>query len=102
MLLSQNNKKKKWQKYYHFRTKCYSKRRAEKSREEIVGGIILPTEEEKLEYGEVVAVSKELKECSLKIGDKVIYSEYSGRTLSLEGTEYNLISYKDISAVLEL
>ncbi|USN44400.1 MAG: co-chaperone GroES [Candidatus Woesearchaeota archaeon] len=73
-----------------------------KSREEIVGGIILPTEEEKLEYGEVVAVSKELKECSLKIGDKVIYSEYSGRTLSLEGTEYNLISYKDISAVLEL
>ncbi len=79
------------------------KEESKTSQEEVVkGGIILPVEEKPIKYGEVVSISKELDKCSLKVGDKVIYSEYAGKEIKVDDEEYLLISYKDISGIIEL
>ena len=73
------------------------------SEEEVVeGGIILPSDEEPIKYGEVIAISEELKNVKLKVGDKVLYSEYGGKDIKVDNDEFLLISYKDISAIIEL
>jgi chaperonin GroES len=35
----------------------------------------------------------------VKVGDRIIYSKYSGSEIKLEGTEYLVISEKDVLAV---
>ena len=35
----------------------------------------------------------------VKVGDRIIYSKYSGSEIKLEGTEYLIISEKDVLAV---
>jgi chaperonin GroES len=73
------------------------------SKEEVVkGGIILPIEEKPIKYGEVVDISEELSNVKLKIGDKVLYSEYGGKDIKIDEDDFLLISYKDISAIIEL
>ncbi len=73
------------------------------SKEEVVkGGIIMPSEEKPIKYGEVVDISEELPNTKLKVGDKVLYSEYGGKDIKVDDDEFLLISYKDISAIIEL
>ncbi len=73
------------------------------SKEEVLkGGIILPNEEKPIKYGEVIEISSELENFKIKIGDKVLYSEYGGKDLKINEEEYLLISYKDISGIIEL
>ena len=71
-------------------------------------GIILAgAAKEKPEVAEVLAVGPgELKDgvrlpMSVKIGDKVVTSEYCGTKIKLEGTEYVIISESDILAIVE-
>jgi chaperonin GroES len=67
------------------------------SKEEVVqGGIIVPSEEEPMTYGEVISISEELESCALKKGDKVLYSEYAGKDIKAGNDTYLLIAYKDI------
>jgi chaperonin GroES len=70
-------------------------------------GIVLPqSAQEKPQYAEVVAVSEDVKndkeiKSELKVGDKVIYSQYAGTEVKLDDIEYIVIKYEDILAIVE-
>ena len=72
------------------------------------GGIILAASaQEKPQVAEIVAVGpggvvdgKEVK-MYLKVGDKVLLSKYAGTEVKLDGTEYTIISEKDVLAVID-
>lgn len=77
--------------------------------EKTAGGIIIPdTAKEKPQRGEVVAtgngrVTEDGKTLPLevKVGDKVLFSKYSGTELKLEGTEYLMIREEDVLGVIQ-
>lgn len=67
--------------------------------EKTTSGIIIPdSAKEKPRQGKVVLVgaSKKDEEMEVKIGDTVLYGKYAGQELTLDGTEYLLISQTDI------
>ena len=71
-------------------------------------GIILASKsQEKPQEAEVVAVGPggmvDGKEVTMqvKVGDKVIYSKYSGTEVKMDGTEYIIVKQNDILAVVE-
>ncbi|MCI9420206.1 MAG: co-chaperone GroES [Eubacterium sp.] len=71
-------------------------------------GIVLPGQaQEKPQQAEVIAVGpggmvdgKEVK-MEVKVGDKVIYSKYSGTDVKLEDNEYVVVRQNDIVAIVE-
>ena len=71
-------------------------------------GIVLPgAAKEKPQIAEVVAVGpgglvdgKEVK-MTVKVGDKVITSKYSGTEVKCDGEEYSIVRQSDILAVVE-
>jgi len=72
------------------------------------GGIILPdSAKEKPQEAKVVAVGPgkvvdgKKQEMTVKAGDKVIYSKYSGDEIKVEGKEYTIIKEEDILAIVE-
>lgn len=71
-------------------------------------GIVLPgASKEKPQEAEVVAVGPggvvEGKEVTMevKVGDRVLFSKYSGNEIKFEGEEYIVIKQNDILAVIE-
>ncbi len=76
--------------------------------EKSAGGVFLPdTAKEKPQEGKVLAVgtgrtldSGTKLPMDVKVGDRIIYSKYSGSEIKLEGTEYLIISEKDVLAVI--
>jgi chaperonin GroES len=71
-------------------------------------GIVLPGQaKEKPQQAEVIAVGPggvvDGKEVTMqvKVGDKVIYSKYSGNEVKLEDTEYVIVRQGDILAIVE-
>ena len=78
------------------------------SEETTKSGIVLPgTAKEKPMQGEVLAVgSGEMVDgkkipLELKVGDKVIYSKYSGTEVKMDGNEYLNVRQSDVLAVIE-
>jgi len=78
------------------------------SADKTAGGIILPeTAKEKSTKGEVIAVGlgrllrngKRLA-MEVKVGDKIIYGQYGGTDVKLDGTEYKIVSENEILAVI--
>lgn len=72
--------------------------------EKTEAGLLLSgSAKEKPQQAEVVAVGKgtEDEPMELKIGDMVVFSKYSGTEFKYKGTEYTIISQKDILAVVE-
>lgn len=73
------------------------------------GGIIIPdSAKEKPQEGEVVAVGSgrladdgKLIPVDLKVGDKILFSKYSGTEIKLDGNDYLILREDDVSAVLE-
>lgn len=73
------------------------------------GGLVLPdTVKEKPVEGVVVAagLGKVLdngtrQPMEVKVGDKVIYSKYSGTEVKLDGESYLVIGERDVLAVIE-
>ena len=71
-------------------------------------GIVLPGQaQEKPQQAEVVAVGpggvvdgKEVK-MEVAVGDKVIYSKYSGTEVKMDGTEYIIVKQNDILAIVK-
>lgn len=71
-------------------------------------GIILTgAAQEKPQVAEIIAVGpggtvdgKEVK-MELKIGDKVLISQYAGTKVKLEGEEYTILSQNDVLAIVE-
>lgn len=72
------------------------------------GGLYIPdTAKEKAQEGEVVAVGKgkvldngKIQEPELRVGDRVLFSKYSGTEIKIEGEEYLILREDDISAVI--
>jgi chaperonin GroES len=73
------------------------------------GGIIIPdSAKEKPQEGEVLAVGngKILEDgkkvpLDVKVGDKVLFSKYSGNDIKIDGEEYLIMREDDIQAILE-
>ncbi|MGN1319256.1 MAG: co-chaperone GroES [Lachnospirales bacterium] len=72
------------------------------------GGIILTTQsKEKPQEAEVVAVGPgavvdgKVVPMTVKVGEKVVYSKYSGTEVKLDGEEYIIVKESDILAVVE-
>ena len=71
-------------------------------------GIVLPgTAKEKPQEAEIIAVGpggfvdgKEIK-MEVKVGDKVLFSKYSGNEIKVNGEEYIILKQDDILAVVE-
>jgi chaperonin GroES len=74
--------------------------------ETTVSGIVIPdTAKERPQEGEVIAVGPGRFEdgkripMDVKAGDKVIYSKYGGTEVKIDGTEYLILSARDVLAV---
>ncbi len=73
------------------------------------GGIVLPdSAAEKPSQGEVLAVGPgklldngEVRPPDVKAGDKVIFGQYGGSTVKIEGDELLILSESEIFGVLE-
>ncbi len=62
-------------------------------------GIVLPdSAKEKSKQAEVVAVGKEAKEVSP--GDVIIYKDFAGNEIKIDGQEYLVVSIADVLAVV--
>lgn len=81
-----------------------------KEEEELsAGGIVLPgSAKEKPNQGEVVAVgdgavldSGEVRPVALKVGDVVIFGQYSGNTVKIDDEELIIMSESEIYGVVE-
>lgn len=72
------------------------------------GGIVLPgSAQEKPNQGEVVAVGEgtvldngEVRELQVKVGDKVIFGQYSGNTVKVDGDELMIMRESEIFAIV--
>ena len=72
------------------------------------GGVFLPdTAKEKPQEGKVLAIGSGRTldngtkvPMEVKVGDRILYSKYSGSEVKIEGTEYLIISEKDVLAIL--
>jgi chaperonin GroES len=72
------------------------------------GGIIIPdTAQEKAQQGKVIAVgpggrdeSGKLIPIDVKIGDRILFSKWSGTEVKIDGIEYLIIKESDIMGVL--
>lgn len=77
--------------------------------EKTKGGIIIPdSSKEKSLEGEVVAVGngKILDNgtkvpLDVKVGDKVMFGQYAGQDIKIDGEEYLILQEKDIQAIIE-
>jgi chaperonin GroES len=77
--------------------------------EKTVGGIIIPdTAKEKPSQGKVIAAGPGKRDdkgnliaLEVAVGDRVLFSKYSGSEATLRGDEYLIISEDDVLAVLE-
>ena len=68
------------------------------------GGIILTgSAKEKPEVAQVLAVGEGKKDVAMtvKVGDKVLLSKYSGTNVKLDGEEYIIVKMEDILAIVE-
>lgn len=62
-------------------------------------GIYLPDNaKEKPVLAEVKAIGPDVKQ--VKVGDKIVYKEYSTTELKIDGTEYLLVKEEDILATV--
>ncbi len=67
------------------------------------GLFIAASAQEKPEFMKVAAVGPGTEEnpMTVKVGDKVIITKYSGTDVKLDGAEYTIASVKDVLAVIE-
>ena len=73
------------------------------------GGIVLPgSATEKPQQGEVVAVGPGKKSedgqntpVDLKVGDHVVFGQYGGNTVKIDGEEYLILNESEIYGVVE-
>lgn len=76
--------------------------------ERTASGLVIPdTAKEKPQQGEVVAVGpgrvgddNERVPMEIAVGDTVVYSKYGGTEITVEGTDYLILSARDVLAVV--
>jgi len=83
--------------------------RRKEEEEKTAGGILLPgSAKEKPNQGEVVAVGPgkllengEVRPLSLKVGDSVLFGQYSGNNVKIDGQELIIMTEGEIFGVIE-
>ncbi|WP_372759102.1 co-chaperone GroES [Litorivivens sp.] len=83
--------------------------RRKEEEETSAGGIVLPgSAKEKPNQGEVVAVGEgkllengELRPVGVKAGDQVIFGQYSGSTVKVDGEELIILNESEIFGIVE-
>lgn len=83
--------------------------RREEEETKTAGGIVLPgSAAEKPSRGEVIAVgngkitdSGDVRPLDVKAGDKVIFGQYAGNTVKVDGEELLIMSESEILSVVE-
>lgn len=83
--------------------------RRKEEEEKTSGGILLPgSAKEKPNQGEVVAVGSgklldngEVRPLTLKVGDKVLFGQYSGNNVKVDGQELIILTEGEIFGVIE-
>ncbi|MDC0663846.1 co-chaperone GroES [Marinobacter sp. SS21] len=83
--------------------------RRKEEEEKTAGGIVLPgNAKEKPSQGEVIAVGNgrvldngETRPLAVKVGDVVVFGQYSGNTVKVDGEDLLIMSESDIFGVLE-
>ncbi|WP_372988191.1 co-chaperone GroES [Marinobacter sp.] len=83
--------------------------RRKEEEEKTAGGIVLPgNAKEKPSQGEVIAVGNgrildngETRSLAVKVGDTVVFGQYAGNTVKIDGEELLIMSENDIYGVLE-
>ncbi len=72
------------------------------------GGIILPgSAQEKPQQGEILAVGNGqitdngVRALDVKVGDKVLFGQYAGQTVKVDGEELLIMKEADVLGVLE-
>jgi chaperonin GroES len=65
-----------------------------------VGVLQMAQEEKKPEVGKVLSIGEGKLPVEIKIGDTIVYRRYTDNKISINGKEYNFISFKDILAVV--
>ena len=72
---------------------------AEEAQNKTTSGFYLPdTAKEKSKVDKVVAVGADAK--TVKVGDKIIYKEYSTTEVKVDGTQYIIVKEEDVLATL--
>ena len=72
------------------------------SEEKTSGGIIIPdTAKEKPKQGKVVAVGPDAKKDGISEGDTVVFADFSGMEITIEGQEYLILLSKEILGLLK-
>lgn len=70
------------------------------AQEKTTSGFYVPdSAKEKPQIGEVVAVGKDVTE--VKVGDKVVYSQYKPDTLKVDGQDTLIMKEEDVLAVVQ-
>jgi len=65
-------------------------------------GIIIPdSAKEKPLQGKVIAVGPEAKENGISEGDTVVFANYSGMEITVEGSDYLILPSKDVLGLLK-
>ncbi|EBA01027.1 co-chaperone GroES [Marinobacter sp. M3C] len=83
--------------------------RRKEEEEKTAGGIVLPgNAKEKPSQGEVIAVGNgrvqdngEVRPLAVKAGDTVVFGQYAGNTVKIDGEDLLIMSESDIYGVLE-
>ena len=83
--------------------------RRKEEEEKTAGGIVLPgNAKEKPSQGEVIAVGNgrildngEVRSLAVKVGDTVVFGQYAGNTVKIDGEELLIMGESDIYGVLE-
>lgn len=83
--------------------------RRKEEEEKTAGGIVLPgNAKEKPSQGEVIAVGNgrildngETRSLAVKVGDTVVFGQYAGNTVKVDGEELLIMNENDIYGVLE-
>jgi len=83
--------------------------RREEQETKTAGGIVLPgSAAEKPSQGEVLAVGKgliteagEIRPLDVKVGDKVLFGQYAGSTVKVDGEELLIMKETDLLGILE-
>jgi chaperonin GroES len=83
--------------------------RRKEEEEKTAGGIVLPgNAKEKPSQGEVLAIGNgkvldngDVQALSVKVGDKVVFGQYAGNTVKIDGEELLIMSESEIYGVIE-
>lgn len=83
-------------------------RRSEEEQKTAGGLLLAGSAQEKPQQGEVIAVGNGqitdtgVRTLDVKVGDKVLFGQYAGQTVKVDGEELLIMKESDVFAVLEV